>query len=317
MMIGDIPIAGLRGVWSATPTPFTEDMEVDTESVARLVAHHLRLGMKGLFIAGTCGEGAWMPDRHRRLLVQTIAQHAKGKLALAVQVTDNSAARILDSIALAQEDGADVAVIAQPYFLLNATPENILSLYTEAIRSSPLPVGFYDRGRHSPVSVPEEMLGPIYAEGNLAMIKDSSGDPRRRDLALAARDRRAELLLLNGDEFNCVEYLRAGYDGLLLGGGIFNGHIARLIIEAVQDGDLDAAEQLQARMNRMMYDVYGGESISCWLSGQKKLLVEMGVFRTWQSYLNYPLTEDCVKAIEKVLEEDADVLFPWLEDAHG
>ena len=317
MMIGDIPIAGLRGVWSATPTPFTEDMEVDTESVALLVEHHLRLGMKGLFIAGTCGEGAWMPDRHRRLLVQTIAQHAKGKLALAVQVTDNSAARILDNIALAQEDGADVAVIAQPYFLLNATPENILKLYTEAIRSSPLPVGFYDRGRHSPVSVPEEMLGPIYAEDNLAMIKDSSEDPRRRDLALAARDRRPELLLLNGDEFNCVDYLKAGYDGLLLGGGIFNGHIASLIIEAVQDGDLDGAEQLQARMNRMMYDVYGGESISCWLSGQKKLLVEMGVFRTWQSYLNYPLTEDCVKAIEKVLEEDADVLFPWLEDAHG
>jgi 4-hydroxy-tetrahydrodipicolinate synthase len=316
-MIGDIPIEGLRGVWSATPTPFTEDMRIDVESVERMVEHHLRLGVKGLFIAGTCGEGAWMPDRDRRVLVQTIAEGAEGRLALAVQVTDNSATRVLDNIALAQEDGADVAVIAQPYFLLNATPDNMLNLYTEAIGESPLPVGFYDRGRHAAIPVPEEILDAIYGQENLAMVKDSSGDPTRREMALAARDRRPELLLLNGDEFNCVQYVRAGYDGLLLGGGIFNGHLAGLIIKAVQEGDPALAEQLQARMNRIMYDVYGGEDISCWLSGQKKLLVQMGVFGTWRSYLNYPLTEDCVKAIEKVLEEDADVLFPWEGSANG
>ena len=47
----------LSGVWSATPTPLTQKMTVDTQSVKRMVDRHLRLGIKGLFVAGTCGEG--------------------------------------------------------------------------------------------------------------------------------------------------------------------------------------------------------------------------------------------------------------------
>jgi len=46
-----------RQIWSATPTPFTMDREVDRESLGRMVEHHVRLGVDGLFLAGTCGEG--------------------------------------------------------------------------------------------------------------------------------------------------------------------------------------------------------------------------------------------------------------------
>ena len=70
-------------------------------------------------------------------------------------------------------------------------------------------------------------------------------------------------------------------------------------------------------MNRIMWAVYGGKGIKCWLSGLKKLLVEMGIFRTWRNFLDYPLTKQCIQDIERVMEKDADVLFPWREDEHG
>lgn len=300
----------LAGVWSATPTPFTQDMQIDTEAVSRLVAHHKRLGVKGLFLAGTCGEGAWMPDRLRRDLVRAVTDCAAGDLAIAVQVTDNSTARILDNIAMAKEDGGDIAVIAPPYFLLNATIENIIKLYVDAIQQSPLPVGVYDRGRGGAVVVPDEALDTIYAQSNVVMVKDSSATPERRDIALAARDKRPELMLLDGDEFHCVEYLQAGYDGLLLGGGIFNGYLAGQIMQAVRSGDMDRANALQAHMNQMMYAVFGGESIACWLAGQKRLLVEMGIFSTWRHYLGYPLTPECEQEIKRVVKDEASLLFP-------
>src|SRR5208283_186826 len=157
----------IGGVWSATPTPFTNDLQLDTLAVKRLVGHHRRLGVNGLFLAGTCGEGACMPERQKRTLVQTVVKHAKGKMLIAVQVTDNSAARILDNIRAAKEDGADIAVIAPPLYLMNATPENVLALYTQAIRQSSLPVGIYDRGKHSHVAVPDAILPEIYAENNV------------------------------------------------------------------------------------------------------------------------------------------------------
>ena len=298
------------GVWSAAPTPFSDDMTVDVSSVRRMVEHHLRLGVKGLFLCGTNGEGPWMPDREKHALVRAAVKSARGRLLIAVQVSDNSAARILDNAWAAADAGAHIAVIAPPYFLVNAESDKVLKLYMDAIEGCPLPVGIYDRGKHSSVAVPEEVLQALYAHPKVVLVKDSSQDPARRDIALAARKKRPELRLLNGDEFNCVEYLLAGYDGLLLGGGVFNGYLAGQIVSAVGNGDHALAEELQQRMNAIMYAVYGGEQIACWLSGEKKLLVEMGLFSTWRNFPDYPLTAACSKAIARVLEKDADILLP-------
>ena len=90
----------------------------------------------------------------------------------------------------------------------------------------------------------------------------------------------------------------------------FNGYLAGQIVAAVSEGDIPRAEKLQDRMSRMMYAVYGGKQIACWLSGEKKLLVELGLFSTWRNFPDYPLTASCCKAIERVLAQDADVLLP-------
>ncbi|MBU2494961.1 MAG: dihydrodipicolinate synthase family protein [Candidatus Omnitrophota bacterium] len=300
----------LCGIWSAAPTPLTEKMEVDVASVERMVEHHLRLGINGLFLLGTNGEGLWLPERHRRTLVRKVVEHNKGKMLIAVQVTDNSAMRMLENVKLVEEDGADIAVIAPPYFLMNATPKNICALYLEVIGKSSLPIGIYDRGSFGPVVVPDAVLKVIYGQKKVILVKDSSTKPEHRKIALAARKKRPELRLLNGWEFNCIDYLKDGYDGLLLGGGVFNGYLAGLIMKAVKDGDLQLAQRLQDRMNRIMWAVYGGKKIKCWLAGEKELLVKMGIFRTHKNFLNYAVTKSCDKAIERVLERDRDVLLP-------
>jgi hypothetical protein len=81
-------------------------------------------------------------------------------------------------------------------------------------------------------------------------------------------------------------------------------------VAAVAAGDIPLAEALHDHMKRITYTVYGGEKLTCWLSGLKKLLVEMGIFRTWKNLLGYPLTESCIHAIKRVLEEERDVLLP-------
>lgn len=296
------------GVWSAAPTPFTAGMELDEPSLGRMLEHDRQLGINGYFVAGTNGEGPWMRDAQRRCLLRFYASHARGRIPLAAQVTDNSPARMLDNIAAARDDGADIAVIAPPYFIANKTPAHILDIYLETIRRSPLPVGIYDRGANGTVPVAAAALRQICAEPRVVLVKDSSADLARMRVLLAVRRRRPELVLLNGWEFNCVPYLQAGYDGLLLGGGVFNGYLARQIIAAARAGDLPRAEKLQTRMNRLMYDVYGGKKIRCWLAGEKQLLVEMGIFRTCRNYPDYPLTDSCRRAIRRALRREAEYL---------
>lgn len=301
----------LIGVWSAAPTPFLNNGRVDVGSVKRMVEHHCRLGVKGLFLLGTNGEGPWMTEGQRRDLVRAVVDAGRGRLMISVQVSDNSAGRILDNIDRVKADGANLAIIAPPFFLINATPDNVLALYQEAIRHSPLPVGIYDRGDYSSVKVPLPVLKAIYGEPKVVMIKDSSCDPVRRDMAIKVRAGRPELILLTGNEFDCAGYLKAGYDGLLLGGAVFNGYMAHLIFEAASQGDHEGAQWMQDRMNQLMWKVYGGKKITCWLAGEKYLLVRMGLFKTSTALLRYPLTASCRRAIDAVLKQERVLLMPW------
>jgi len=304
----------LTGIWSATPTPFTAELRLDIGSTKRMVEHHLRLRVKGLFLAGTCGEGPWMPEKEKRLLVQTAASSASGKLVLGVQVTDNSAERVLLNIHNAKADGADVAIVAPPYFMLNATPERLLDFYRHVIRESELPVGIYNLGRFSSVTVPDEVMGNILQEKNVVLSKDSSSLRSHRQLMLAAKRKRPELVILSGDEFDCVRYLRAGYDGLLLGGAILTGKVARKISDAIAAGDMAGAREFELRMVEMLHVVYGGKSLACWLSGLKWTLVRMGIFQTWNSFLHYPLTPACKLGISRILKKHSNDLMPWKAD---
>jgi dihydrodipicolinate synthase/N-acetylneuraminate lyase len=289
------------GVWSATPTPLTTGRRVDVASVPRLVDHHVKMGVSGLMLAGTCGEGPWLSDVDRETLVRTVVKFASGRLRIAVQVTDNSAARTLDSIEKAATWGAEIAVVAQPYFFLNGTADRQLQFYREIARNSALPMGFYDRGKASPYIMPESHLAELLHEPNIAMVKDSSQLPTHRNVFLAARKTRPELVLLDGDEFDCVSYLQAGYDGLLLGGGIFNAGLAHRIIRAVTSGDAVEGARFQARMNDLMWRVYGGTKIECWMTGLKELLVQMDLFSTNTNLLDYPLTGSCRQQIAEAV----------------
>ena len=280
-------------VWSATPTPFTADGRVDVASVQRMVAHHVDLGVSGFMLAGTCGEGPWLRDRDREVLTRAAVEAARGKITVALQVTDNSAGRTLDNIERAAAWGVEIAVVAAPSFFHNATPQRLVQHYVEVVRQSALPVGLYDRGTHSPYLVPEAMFPELLAEKNIVVVKDSSQQPARMKAYLAARAARPELVLFTGSEFDAVEYLEAGYDGALLGGGIFNATIALELLAAVRAKDLTRAHALQARMNDLMHRVYGGPKIECWMTGLKELLVQLGVFSTNVNLLGYPLTDQC------------------------
>lgn len=289
-------------IWSATPTPFAEDLSIDPLSVGRLVDHHHRLGVTGLMLGGTCGEGPWMTLDDLADLVEVAARASLGRLRISAQVTDNSVRRVLERCARVAEAGAEIAVVSAPFFLMNATEARVVEFFREVIRQSPLPVGLYDRGAAAAYPLDDGMLEELLQEPNLVMVKDSSQfRPARAALVARVRARRAGVKFFCGDEFACVPPLRAGYQGLMLGGAIFNAGIARGLMAAVESGDSVRADALQARMTDLMHRVYGGAKITCWLAGLKYLLVKMGVFSTTQGYLGYPLTDACRDAINEVV----------------
>ncbi len=303
------PVA--RPLWSATPTPLTDDLQIDIASTRRLVDHHLRLGVDGLFILGSCGEGPWLPREQLRTFIREVCEYNAGRMTIGAQVTDNSAPRIIENARIAAEEGADVVIMAAPWKLMGPLAKDRLrALYLDAIEGSPLPRGIYDLGERDTTLVPLEVRSEAWRHPKVWPRGARLGGEERREAALSIRAERPELRIMSGDEFDLPKYLGAGYDGLVLGGAIFNGILARRIMDAMVAGDVERAQELQDRMNDLMYDVYGGERITTWLAGLKHLLVRMGIFETRENLLGYELTDECATRIEEALEREHEALFP-------
>lgn len=294
------------GAWSAAPTPFTKQLKIDKTSLKRMIDHHIQLGQSGIFLGGTCGEGPFIRREDFRELTSSAAKYCDGKIILAVQVTDNSYAKVIDNIKAAKDDGAQVAVIAEPWFCGCMREDDLLKYYTESIAKSVLPVCIYSRGAKE---IPIAFYKQILNEPKVCMFKDSSCNEQMMEIALKARENRKALTLLTGYELGIPPYLKARYDSVLAGGGVLIGAVVVKMIEAAKDGRFDEVEKLQKKCEQIFYPAYGGKDIKSWLTGLKYALVKMGIFKTTAGYLNYPLTDATKKRIDKMIEKNKDLLF--------
>ena len=299
-----------EGAWSAMTTPLTLDGHVDEDALEKLIEHQIRLGIKGLFIGGTAGEGPFLPDADRLRLLRATVRFVNKRMPIAMQITDNSAERMIENLGRYQDEGIDIAVIAPPFFQLDPTDDFLFNLYGKVIEASKVSIGIYNLGPFAKTIVSPELLGRILDNPKVVLVKDSSSRDDYKAAILAAKARRnGTLAALCGDEFACVPYLRDGYDGVLFGGGCFNGAYATEMHRLVRDGKVEEAQKLQEHLNSVLYKVFGGENIACWLAGQKELMVRLGVFNTARCLINYSLTEECSKMIDEVLRDEKEWLF--------
>jgi 4-hydroxy-tetrahydrodipicolinate synthase len=295
----------LAGAWSASPTPFTDSLKIDVPSLRRVVKHHIRLKQRGIFIGGTCGEGPWLPRADMRKLTEVAAVANNGRMKIAVQVTDNSYTKVLEHIKDAKADGADIAIMAEPWFAGPIRPECIEEQYLNIVEKSVLPIGIYSRGA---AFVPLSVYAKVLRHNNVCLFKDSSLNDDIMKLALSIAAKR-QLCVLTGYELGMVKYLAAGYSGVLAGGGILIGNLTAKMVEAAKTRDIDRLNSLQTQCDHINYTVYG-KKVKNWLTGLKYALVKMGIFSTIAGYLKYPLPKSVRNGIDKMITQEQEVLFP-------
>jgi len=256
-------------------------------------------------LAGTCGEGPWLPRADIRKLTEIAAAANNGRMKIAVQVTDNSYTKVLEHIKDAKADGADIAIVAEPWFAGPMRPECIEEQYLNIVEKSVLPIGIYSRGA---AFVPLSIYTKVLRHGNVCLFKDSSlnDDIMKLALSIAAK---CQLCVLAGYELGMVKYLAAGYNGILAGGGILIGNLTTKMVEAAESHDIDKLNSLQAQCDRINYTVYG-KKIKNWLTGLKYALVKMGIFSTTAGYLKYPLPKAVQNSIDRMIVKERENLFP-------
>jgi 4-hydroxy-tetrahydrodipicolinate synthase len=245
--------AALTGVIPPVCTPLTPDFDVDTASLQRLVDHLMAGGVDGLFVLGSTSEVAFLPDAHRRVVLDTVVGHVAGQVPVLAGAIDMTTLRVLDHARAAVAAGVDGLVATAPFYTRTHPAEIDLHFRTIAARTG-VPLYAYDL----PVSVhsklPADLLLALAADGALAGLKDSSGDEAGlRNVLLRRRDRPdlAGFSVLTGSELTVDAALWMGADGVVPGLGNVDPHGYARLYRAARDGDWPAARSEQERLVRL------------------------------------------------------------------
>ena len=240
----------LTGVIPPVSTPLTPDLEVDTGSLTRLVDHLLDGGVDALFLLGSTSEVAFLPDGHRKVVLDTVLGHVAGQVPVLAGVIDMTTLRVLDHVRAAVDAGVDGLVATAPFYTRTHPAEIDVHFRTIAARAG-LPLYAYDL----PVSVHSklgaDLLLDLARDGVLAGVKDSSGDEGAlRGLILRRRDNRElhSFRVLTGSELTADSALWMGADGVVPGLGNVDPHGYARLFRAASDGDWEAARAEQERL---------------------------------------------------------------------
>jgi 4-hydroxy-tetrahydrodipicolinate synthase len=252
-------VTPLHGVIPPVCTPLTETLDVDIPSLERLIDFLLESGVDGLFVLGSSGETAYLPDRSRRTVLEVAVSRAAGQVPVLAGVIDTATLRVLDHAEAAQKAGADGIVATAPFYT-RTHPAEIERHFRLVAAGVDLPLYAYDLPVSVHLKLDAELLLALARDGVIRGLKDSSGDDGGfRRLALAKQDL-ADFSLLTGSELTVDSALRIGGDGVVPGlGNVDPAGYARLYRHA-QGGNWDAAADEQIRLIRLFEIIRVGDA---------------------------------------------------------
>ncbi|MFJ6082528.1 dihydrodipicolinate synthase family protein [Streptomyces sp. NPDC092369] len=248
----------LTGVVPPVCTPLTPEGEVDVPSLLRLVDHLLGGGVDALFVLGSSSEAAYLTDRRRRQVVESVVGHVGGQLPVLAGVIDMTTPRVLDHVESVTAAGADAVVVTAPYYT-STHPAEIARHFRLIAAASPVPVVAYDIPAAVHSKLPAELVLELAADGTLAGLKDSSGDLAGfREVVTGARGLTG-FSVLTGSELFVDSALALGAHGAVPGLANVDPHGYVRLHRACQARDRDRARAEQDRLCALFHLVRAGD----------------------------------------------------------
>lgn len=294
--------SGFSGIVPPVCTPMTEDFEVDTASLERLIGFLLDAGVHGLFMLGSTSEMAFLTDRQRETVLDIAVRTTGGKVPVLAGVIDMTTAPSLDHARVAAKTGVDALVLTAPFYTRVST-EEIVAHFRTIHTEVGLPIMAYDIPSAVHVKIERPTVLAMAREGLITGIKDSSGDDANfRGLVMDARGLPG-FSAFTGSELLVDAALLVGASGSVPGLGNVDPAGFVRIYNAARAGNWEQARDEQERLYRLFSIIYGsmpgrmGFTASA-LGGFKTALMLRGVIAT--NAIGRPLTRYTADEVERV-----------------
>ena len=169
----------LPRVLVALITPFDAGGAVDDDAHRHNLEVLTELGVEGLVMGGSTGQGPYLLPGERNLLI-AIGRKALGPdpfflCGIQAESVDQATAQIGE----AADGGADAVLVMTPTTLVRGNDDLVALFYRVLADGSPLPIFLYSVPATTGYQLPVEIAADLATHPNVAGMKDSGGDTER------------------------------------------------------------------------------------------------------------------------------------------
>lgn len=250
-------IKDINGVIPAIITPFDEDENFSKERFEKLIEYLIEVGVHGLYITGSTGEGFLMTPEERKEVVEVAIKTVAGRIPTIVHVGALSTKISIDLAKHAYETGADAISSVPPYYWKFGA-EQMYQYYNDLASSVPIPMIVYK------VALIDANLGLDMVE-KLASIENVKGikytSVNHYELQRIKERLGSDFKIYSGADEMAFSGLTMESDGII---GSFYSLMPEIFIEIYNDctnGNYEEARQKQIIANDIIeiflkYDYY-------------------------------------------------------------
>jgi 4-hydroxy-tetrahydrodipicolinate synthase len=233
-----------EGVIPAVVTPFDEAGNVDTTALAGNAEWLIEEGVTGLVGNGTMGEAQSLSASERRLVIESLAAAADGRVPVTAGVSSATPAASIGYAADAAAAGADSLMLLPPLGY-EGDEREVEAFYRTVAEASELPIMAYNNPKASGTDMRPGLVARLGDIEGVVAVKECSGDARRIAAILNAAE---DLEVLVGGDDWALEGFCAGATGWIAGVANVAPRECVELFRLCRDGRLDEARAVYVRI---------------------------------------------------------------------
>ncbi|MDO5376802.1 MAG: 4-hydroxy-tetrahydrodipicolinate synthase [Clostridia bacterium] len=168
-------MTNIRGIVAAMLTPMNRDESINVAELRSQTERMIGAGMHGLFCLGTSGEAYALEEREKIRVIAEVVDRCAGRVPVYAGCGCVTTAETVRLAKAAERIGADVLSVICPYFAV-ASQEELYRHFMEVADAVHIPVVLYNMPARTGVNLDVDTVGRLSKAGNIAGIKDSSGN---------------------------------------------------------------------------------------------------------------------------------------------
>ena len=274
--------ANFTGTGVALITPFNADLEIDFNSLERIIQHLISNGINYLVVLGTTAESATLTEEEKKSIIQFVKEKVDGRIPLVLGAGGNDTRAVVEFIKQAETYDYDAYLSVAPYY--NKPNQHGLYAHFDAIANATnKPIILYNvPGRTSSNISVETVLALSEQHAHIIAVKEASGSVEQ-SMGIIQQAKK-DFAVISGDDALTLALMSCGAKGVISVIAHAYPKVFGDIIRESLRGNISGARAAHYQILNITNAIYDEGNPT----GIKYVLSKMGLC---ENYLRLPLVE--------------------------